>query len=49
MCEFCVRHGEGIKWYLEAKNYAEDLLSDVRRRKFMAEFNSRPAVARPPS
>ncbi len=42
MCEFCLQHGEGKKWYLEAKNYAEDLLSDVQRRKFMVEFNSRP-------
>jgi len=38
MCEFCHKHGEGRKWYLEAKNYAEDLLSDVRRRKFIAGF-----------
>jgi ferredoxin len=39
MCEFCHKHGEGRKWYLEAKNYAEDLLSDVRRRKFIADFS----------
>jgi len=26
MCEFCVDHGEGKKWYLEMKNYAEELL-----------------------
>jgi len=38
MCEFCHKHGEGKKWYLEAKNYAEDLLSDVRRRKFISDF-----------
>jgi ferredoxin len=38
MCEFCHKHGEGRKWYLEAKNYAEDLLSDVRRRKMMTDF-----------
>ena len=31
MCDFCVQHGEGKKWYVQAKNYAEDLLSDVRR------------------
>ena len=42
MCTFCHRHGEGRKWYLNAKNYAEDLLSDVRRRAFIAEFFSRP-------
>jgi len=40
MCEFCLKHGEGRKWYLEAKNYSEDLLSDLRRRKFIADFAS---------
>ncbi len=38
MCEFCLKHGEGKKWYLEAKNYSEDLASDVERRKMVAEF-----------
>ncbi len=28
MCEFCVKHGEGKKWYLQMKNYAEELLSE---------------------
>lgn len=26
MCEFCVKHGEGKKWYLQMKNYADELL-----------------------
>jgi Pyruvate/2-oxoacid:ferredoxin oxidoreductase delta subunit len=38
MCEFCVKHGEGKKWYLEAKNYSEDLLSDLRRREYIGGF-----------
>jgi ferredoxin len=38
MCEFCIKHGDGEKWYLEAKNYSDDLLSDIRRRKFIEEF-----------
>lgn len=42
MCEFCHKHGEGKKWYLNAKNYAEDLLSDLRRRRFIADFFSHP-------
>lgn len=42
MCEFCAQHGEGKKWYLNAKNYAEDLLSDARRRKFLADAASIP-------
>ena len=32
MCEFCLKHGEGEKWYLQAKNYSEDLMSDLRPR-----------------
>ncbi len=38
MCEFCLKHGEGRKWYLQASNYSDDLLSDIRRRKFIEEF-----------
>ena len=40
MCEFCHKHGEGKKWYLKAENYSEDLLSDLKRRKFIADFFS---------
>lgn len=43
MCEFCVQHGEGKKWYLQAKNYADDLLSDLQRRKFIRDFLADPA------
>ena len=42
MCEFCHKHGEGKKWYLRAENYSEDLLSDVRRRKFVERFFTEP-------
>lgn len=42
MCEFCHKHGEGEKWYLKAKNYSEDLLSDLSRRKYIEEFFSHP-------
>jgi Pyruvate/2-oxoacid:ferredoxin oxidoreductase delta subunit len=40
MCEFCHKHGEGKKWYLNAENYSADLLSDLKRRKFIADFFS---------
>ena len=33
MCEFCAKHGDGKKWYLQAKNYSDDLAADVHRRK----------------
>jgi Pyruvate/2-oxoacid:ferredoxin oxidoreductase delta subunit len=38
MCEFCTKHGDGKIWYKNAANYAQDLLSDVRRRAFIAGF-----------
>ena len=31
MCEFCLKHGEGRKWYLEARNYSFDLVRDKRK------------------
>lgn len=42
MCEFCHQHGEGGKWYLQAKHYSDDLLSDVRRQGFIKDFFSHP-------
>ena len=47
MCEFCVKHGEGEKWYLQAKNYSDDLLSDIRRRRFIEESLLRPGWPQP--
>ncbi len=40
MCQFCVEHGEGKRWYLEASNYALDLNSDLARRDYVVEFIS---------
>jgi Pyruvate/2-oxoacid:ferredoxin oxidoreductase delta subunit len=45
MCEFCLKHGEGKKWYLQAKNYSEDLASDINRREMIEEFFEHPAAA----
>ena len=42
MCRFCVEHGDGRKWYLQAENYSEDLLSNLRRRDFVADFFAHP-------
>jgi Pyruvate/2-oxoacid:ferredoxin oxidoreductase delta subunit len=42
MCDFCHQHGEGKKWYLDARNYSEDLLSDLKRRRFMERFFESP-------
>jgi len=38
MCQFCHKHGEGKKWYLQAQNYSDDLLSDLERRRYIREF-----------
>jgi Pyruvate/2-oxoacid:ferredoxin oxidoreductase delta subunit len=46
LCEFCVKHGEGKKWYLQARNYSEDLLNDARRRTFIIDFLSEPGRLR---
>lgn len=40
MCEFCIQHGEGKKWYLQAKNYSEELFNEERKR-FIADFFGR--------
>ncbi len=41
MCEFCVKHGDGGKWYLNAKNYSRKLVGIQREevQKKGAEFN----------
>ncbi len=38
MCEFCVKHGEGQKWYLEMKNYSRELLDQDGRVEFIRHF-----------
>jgi Pyruvate/2-oxoacid:ferredoxin oxidoreductase delta subunit len=38
MCQFCVQHGDGKAWYLEASTYAFDLDSDLKRREYMIDF-----------
>ena len=38
MCEFCIQHGAGKKWFLESKNYAEKLASSGGRDEFIEDF-----------
>ena len=40
MCEFCVKHGEGKKWYLAMKNYSRELWEQNGRLEFTAEFTN---------
>lgn len=37
MCQFCVQHGDGKAWYLQASTYAYDLDSDLKRRAYLVE------------
>ncbi len=38
MCEFCTEHGDGKIWYKNAANYANDLVADLGRRKYIEDF-----------
>ena len=38
MCQFCVQHGDGKRWYRNARNYALDLESDLLRRGYVVSF-----------
>jgi ferredoxin len=43
MCEFCTEHAEGKKWYLEMKNYSDELLHEELhgKKRDVAGTNSR--------
>lgn len=41
LCEFCIQHGAGKKWYLESKNYAEKLAASQKREEFIKDFFKR--------
>ena len=38
MCEFCVKHGDGKKWYLAMENYSRELLHQQKRIGYMGYF-----------
>jgi ferredoxin len=38
MCEFCLQHGEGKKWYENAKNYSEELFYQINSPKEFKSF-----------
>lgn len=44
MCEFCKEHGEGKKWYLQAKNYRRELWNEERKqmtKEFFEKYGAR--------
>ncbi|MCW3489720.1 4Fe-4S dicluster domain-containing protein [Dethiobacter alkaliphilus] len=38
MCEFCIQHGEGKKWYVVMENYSAELLAHQDRQKYIRHF-----------
>ncbi len=38
MCNFCIKHGAGKKWYLNMANYSRDLEKDPERRQVFLKF-----------
>ncbi len=38
MCQFCAKHGDGKKWYLQAKNYNDELVSEAHRKKLVLHY-----------
>ncbi|MFZ2445074.1 MAG: 4Fe-4S binding protein [Syntrophobacteraceae bacterium] len=46
MCQFCHQHGEGKKWYLDARHYSGELLADMGRVRFLEDFVRKTARGR---
>lgn len=48
MCEFCLKHGEGKKWYLRAENYSREMMQELnvhhRASMFTKGFNKKIAA-----
>ena len=38
MCEFCIRHGEGKKWYEVMENYSAEMLAENGRQQYVNHF-----------
>jgi len=41
MCQFCIQHGEGKKWYLTMRNYSRELWAQEERAEFMTDYGAR--------
>jgi len=37
MCEFCRKHGQGNRWYLNPDSYSDEMMEDPARRKLIEE------------
>jgi len=41
MCDYCLKHGAGKRWYLNADNYRKNFERDEKRENFIQEFMDR--------
>ena len=39
MCEFCEKHGQGNRWYLNPENFSDSMLEDRKRIKTLEEVS----------
>ncbi|MFX1534376.1 MAG: ATP-binding protein [Promethearchaeota archaeon] len=37
MCKWCMKHGAGGKWYMNAKNYSDQLAKDLNAEEYLTE------------
>jgi len=37
MCQWCMKHGAGGKWYMNAKNYSDELARDLNLQDYLTE------------
>lgn len=37
MCQWCMKHGAGGKWYMNAKNYSNELADSLQAREYLTE------------
>lgn len=37
MCEWCMKHGAGGKWYMNAKNYSDELAKELDVEEYLTE------------
>ena len=37
MCDWCTKHGAGKKWYMNARNYSNELADELRAKEYLSE------------
>jgi NAD-dependent dihydropyrimidine dehydrogenase PreA subunit len=38
LCEFCIKHGEGKKWYEIMENYSQEMFAEQGRKEYLEQF-----------